>query len=130
MNSIFAINIYKYGLVWAFTDDSRGLKHEPFVGPANAAIDSIVGDTDHATLLFSSSQFPNATHVAEHVREESCGNVYALNGEEFWLCPALLKFVNEPPKHIFVCHVVDSILRPRSQTRGRITQSLGLEVEE
>ncbi len=108
MNSIFAIRPYKTLGFWVFDDEARGLKEEPFVGGADTLIDLVTSEIPDAregfAMLFSDQAFPGATIQMEWRRPELSGNTYWC--EQFqvegWLCPALLKYFGEPPKHIYV----------------------------
>ena len=55
-------------------------------------------------LTFSAGPFPGYQKRFDRVREEMGGNYYRMEGSEMegWLCPALLKYFEEPPKEIYV----------------------------
>jgi hypothetical protein len=71
-------------------------------------IDRVVADIPNAdqgfNLIFSASPFPGHQHRLDWHSEDASGNWY--HSEEFkmigWLCPALLLYFKEPPKHLFV----------------------------
>lgn len=107
-NSIFVIKPYKWKGLWVFDDPAVGLVREPFVGGADTMIDVATAhlpDADRGFLaVFSASQFPGAQIVLDWFREEGGGNVYRWpeKGMEGWLCPALLKYFEEPPSKLYV----------------------------
>ena len=106
-NFLQVIFPYKYEGVWVFDDESKGLDKEPFVFGADDIIDMMVVDMDDAhsgfKLLFSHGPFPGYQAHGEWVREEMEGNWYRLADQsiEGWLCPALLKYFDNPPKNIY-----------------------------
>ena len=53
-------------------------------------------------LLFSKDPFRGADMELQWVREETGGNVYAWQGREGWLCPALFKYFEKAPQRIYV----------------------------
>jgi len=64
-NAMMSITIYKHNGFWSFTDDERGLVHEPFVMGMDEIIDFFIekyGDKDSAThtILFSGRKFPGS----------------------------------------------------------------------
>lgn len=103
MNQIYEIYPYRTASGWAFDDESVGLHHEPFVAGIPEMIDSVVGDRVNVTIRFSSNPFPNYTLHLSRIRLEYGGAWYKLEGSDMegWLCPALLKYFAEPPKHIY-----------------------------
>jgi hypothetical protein len=108
MNAINVISPYKYHGVWVFDDARVGLVQEPFVAGADTMIDRAVADIPNAekgfTLIFSASPFPGHQHRLDWHCEEAGGNWY--HSEELkmigWLCPALLLYFNEAPRHLYV----------------------------
>ncbi len=106
-NFLQVIFPYKYEGVWVFDDESKELDKEPFVLGADDMIDLLVADDPDADggfkLLFSHGPFPGYQAHAEWVREEMEGNWYSLReySIEGWLCPALLKYFDEPPQNIY-----------------------------
>ena len=98
---------YKYQGAWVFDDEAKGLVKEPFVFGADDIIDLMVTDVPDADsgfkLLFSHGPFPGYQAHGEWVREELGGNWYRLEDHsiEGWLCPALLKYFDSPPKNIY-----------------------------
>jgi hypothetical protein len=55
-------------------------------------------------MVFSAGDFPGAQHRLEWRWAERSGNIYFSEelAMEGWLCPALLKYFDAPPKEIFV----------------------------
>ena len=108
MNAINIIRPYKYHGLWVFDDPKFGLVQEPFVGGADTMIVRLVGDIPNAdggfTIVFSASPFPGFQHQLVWRRAEMSGNVYASEelGMEGWLCPALLKYFDQPPQSLFL----------------------------
>jgi hypothetical protein len=107
-NSIFVIKPYKWEGLWVFDDAVVGLLREPFVAGADTMIDVATADLPNAArgflAFFSAGPFPGAHIVLDRVREEGGGNVYRWpeRGMEGWLCPALLKYFEEPPERLYV----------------------------
>jgi hypothetical protein len=108
MNAINVISPYKYNGMWVFDDARVGLLQEPFVAGADTMIDRVVVDIPDAergfTLIFSASPFPGYQYRLDWHSEETGGNWY--HSEEIkmkgWLCPALLLYFKEAPKHLYV----------------------------
>ncbi len=107
-NSIFVIKPYKWEGLWVFDDPAVGLVREPFVAGADTMIDVATSHLPNAACgflaFFSASPFPGAQIVLDRVREEGGGNVYRWSEKDMegWLCPALLKYFEEPPQKLFV----------------------------
>jgi hypothetical protein len=108
MNAINVIAPYQYEGLWVFDDERVGLVQEPFVGGADTILDQMVREIPNAgagfTLIFSAADFPGSRYRLEWRRPDRSGNVYfsADLGMEGWLCPALLRYFEEPPAEIFV----------------------------
>ena len=108
MNSLFAIAPYKLQGTWVFDDAAVGLRQEPFVCGADDILDRLTKEVQEATsgfrLIFSAGPFPGYTARFVWVREEHGGNWYQWpeHKMEGWLCPALGKYFDKPPKEIFV----------------------------
>jgi hypothetical protein len=106
-NSINVISPYHSNGMWVFDDDRHDLVREPFVAGADVFIDCLAADIPNAkkgfNLVFSSQPFPDYTFHVKWVKSGGTGNWY--RSEEYnlegWLCPALLKYFDEPPKEIF-----------------------------
>ena len=79
-NSILCIHPYNHKGTWVFDDPEKGF-----------------------TLLFSLDPFPGHELVLDFVRPEFGGNWYvsAKLGKEGWLCPALTKYLDPAPPHIY-----------------------------
>jgi hypothetical protein len=109
-NALMVIYPYKYEGLWVFDDKSVGLEKEPFVAGADILIENAVkfkgikNSESGFRLIFSKTQFPNYDFKFEWLREGDGGNWY--RSEQFnmdgWLCPALLKYFDAPPKEIYV----------------------------
>jgi hypothetical protein len=108
MNSIMVIHPYKYEGVWVFDDARVGLVQEPFIAGADLALDQMTENIPNAskgmTLLFSAGPFPGSQFEFTWRRQENGGNWYYSPGfdQEGWLCPALLKYFDRAPEHIYV----------------------------
>ncbi len=108
MNSLFVIQPYKRAGTWAFDDERVGLLAEPFVAGIPAMIERLVTDIPDAhngfRLLFAPQAFPGAQVHLERAREEAGGWWYrAVEYEsEGWLCPALFKYFEAAPPHLWV----------------------------
>jgi len=106
MNSLFVIAPYKHLGMWVFDDERVGLVQEPFVGGADDIIDRLTAAIPNADkgfrMVFSAAPFPGATLHLEWRRAEMSGNVYYAPElqMEGWLCPALLKYFEAPPKEL------------------------------
>ncbi|HSG69210.1 MAG TPA: DUF6717 family protein [Planctomycetaceae bacterium] len=108
-NSISVTMPYKWMGLWVFDDESVGLVREPFVAGADTMIDialakkGIPNADEGFLLLFSAGPFPGADFRLDWVREDAGGNVYSWseNDQEGWLCPALLKYFEQPPRTIY-----------------------------
>ncbi len=93
--------------MWVFDDERVGLVQEPFVGGADTIIDLAVKHIPDAEkgfrLVFSSQPFPQYGIKLSWRRAELSGNIYYSEELEMegWLCPALLKYFDEPPKELF-----------------------------
>lgn len=107
MNAINVIVPYRYQGMWVFDDPRVGLDKEPFVAGADKIIDLLVAHIPGAEkgfrLLFSTTPFPGSQLRVEWKREEYGGNWYF--SPEFqmegWLCPALFRYFEKPPKEIY-----------------------------
>jgi len=107
-NSIFVIKPYRWEGLWVFDDPAVGLVREPFVGGAETMIDVATARLPNAErgflAVFSPSQFPGAQIVLDWVGQEGGGNVYRWpeKGMKGWLCPALLRYFEEPPAKLYI----------------------------
>ena len=108
-NIINAIYPYKWQGLWVFDDETVGLKKEPFISGADRMIDQMVQNKglinpeNGFRLIFSGRDFPNYDIRFDWVREGDGGNWYKSEDlhMEGWLCPALLRYFDKAPKHIF-----------------------------
>ena len=107
-NFLRVICPYKFGSAWVFDDPDVELVREPFVFGADTMLDWLtesIPDAENGFMLyFAPGPFPGATLKLEWVRSEFDGNWYRLENPpmEGWLCPALFKYFEEPPKEIYV----------------------------
>jgi hypothetical protein len=108
MNAINVIAPYKHHGTWVFDDPRVGLQQEPFVAGADTMIDKAVKDIPDAAsgfvLVFSGTPFPGHRLKLEWRRAESGGDWYYSSQlqQEGWLCPALLRYFDKPPREIYV----------------------------
>ena len=71
-------------------------------------IDDLVREIPNAQqgfrLLFSPQPFPGYQRRIERVREEMGGNWYRADEPpmEGWLCPALFRYFEQPPRELYV----------------------------
>jgi len=107
-NSVHVIWPYNVQGIWAFDDKAKGLVREPFVGAINPMIDKLVTDIPDAKvgfrLLFSASFIPDHNAKLVWRRKQGGGDWYYCEKfkTEGWLCPALLKYFESPPREIYV----------------------------
>lgn len=105
-NSIFSIDVYKEGVMWAFDDARVGLKKEPFVAGADTLIDKLAGKKKKITLIFSDKPFPSATLQVERTSKPGkiVGTDYYCNqlDHTLWLCPALNLYYPKSPKRLYI----------------------------
>lgn len=98
---------YRHNQTWVFDDERMGLVQEPFVSGVPEMIEALIQEIPNVDegfkLLFSASPFPGYQVELTWRREEYGGNWYAWkqNSLEGWLCPALFKYFNQPPKKIY-----------------------------
>ena len=107
MNAINVIKPYLWEGMWVFDDPRVELDKEPFVCGADVMIDRMVEDIPAAEngfrLIFSATPYPGHSLRLERRREEHGGNWYYSPdlGMEGWLCPALFKYFEEAPEHLY-----------------------------
>jgi hypothetical protein len=107
MNCIGIIFPYKRNGVWAFDDPSVGLVQEPFILGMPEIIEALVADIPDAEggfcLYFSATPFPQRHAKLVWLREDGGGNWYreSKTGREGWLCPALYRYFDTPPRALF-----------------------------
>jgi hypothetical protein len=109
MNAINVIAPYKHHGMWVFDDPRVGLVQEPFVAGADTMIDRVVCDIPDASngfvMVFSAMPFPGHQYRLDWRRgDDAGGNWYYAEAleTEGWLCPALLKYFDDPPKQLYV----------------------------
>lgn len=110
-NLIITVFPYWAQGTWVFDDAAIGLVQEPFVYGIPEIIDILVKDIPEASkgfqLLGSAHPFPGYQAYLVWNREEYGGNWYtwpdAPEGSmEGWLCPALFKYFDTAPAHLYV----------------------------
>tara|TARA_A100001391_G_scaffold82721_2_gene54068 strand:+ start:246 stop:728 length:483 start_codon:yes stop_codon:yes gene_type:complete len=107
VNQIFVIQPYFYNGSWVFDDSEVGLRREPFVSGIPEMIEGLVGHLPNAQngfrLLFSTEPFPNYHTKIIRLEEEIGGYWYQADGtdQKGWLCPAMFKYFDDPPMHIY-----------------------------
>ena len=108
MNVINIIFPYKWNGMWVFDDERTELDKEPFVAGADVLLDKATAEIPDAAngfrLTFSQHEFPEYDECIKWKRSEASGNVYWSDRFEMegWLCPALLKYFEEPPANIYI----------------------------
>lgn len=101
-NSIRAIEPYIWNGLWVFDDPIVKLSREAFIGGADLVMDALSMGSSRFTLLFSDQQFPGHQLHLKLRSVEQVGQTYITDdGKEAWLCPALLLYFEEPPKHLY-----------------------------
>jgi hypothetical protein len=107
-NAIMVIAPYWYNGTWVFDDPAVGLRREPFVAGVPEMIDLLVKDIPDSRegfrLTFSANPFPGYQNKLTWLRGDSNGNFYRLDNPlaEGWICPAMFKYYQTPPEHIYV----------------------------
>ena len=107
-NSIIVIAPYRYAGTWVFDDPQAALTREAFVGGAPEVIDALVAGIPDAQkgfrLTASASPFPGYSNKLTWLRGDTNGNTYRLDKPEMeaWLCPALFKYYEQPPRELYV----------------------------
>jgi pimeloyl-ACP methyl ester carboxylesterase len=109
-SQIKVIRPYKWEGVWVFDDPAVGLDKEALVAGMPELIEIATSQAGIRepekgfVALFSKDPFPGAQVCLEWVREEGGGNVYRWPevGREGWLCPALFRYFDEAPEHLYV----------------------------
>ena len=101
------IEIYRHCGTWAFTDESRGLVHEPFVAGIPDIIDHLIAiysdpANEKFRITFSSTNFPGCQVRLTRKHEEHGGYWYQFGPDmQGWLCPATLEYFSEHPQELF-----------------------------
>jgi hypothetical protein len=107
-NAILVIAPYRHAGTWVFDDPAAGLRREPFVAGVPEMIDVLVKGVPDAEkgfrLLFSAHPFPGHQKKLTWSRGDMGGNYYRLDDPpmEGWICPALFRYYDAPPKEIYV----------------------------
>ncbi len=108
MNVINIISPYRCHGMWVFDDPKVGLVQEPFVGGADTLIDEATAHIANAAsgfvMVFSEHPFPGSNFHLTWQQQSGSGNIYFSPdfGKEGWLCPALLRYFEQPPKDIYI----------------------------
>ncbi|WP_442483836.1 DUF6717 family protein [Aeoliella sp. SH292] len=107
-NSLLVLAPYRHAGTWVFDDPRVGLVREPFVAGVPEMIDILVADIPEADQGFrmtvSATEFPGYEKELTWNRAEADGNWYTLAEPpmEGWLCPALFKYFDHAPEHLYV----------------------------
>lgn len=105
MNTINSIIAHrsKYG-VWSFTDLSRGLNNEPFVGNTNVIIDTLADGQTTVQLIFSGEPLPDAKLVLTYDGDEYGGVWYRSPKHKMrgWLCAAFWRYFETAPMTLWI----------------------------
>ena len=107
-NSLMVISPYYDNGTWVFDDPRVGLVREPFVAGVPEMIDVLVADVPNAKdgfrLLFSAKPFPDYHKKLTWVRGDMEGNYYKIDDPpmEGWICPAMFKYYEKPPRELYV----------------------------
>ena len=107
-NAIMVISPYDYNGTWVFDDPRVGLVREPFVAGVPEMIDHLVADIPNAKdgfrMTFSAKPFPGYQEKLTWLRGDMEGNYYVLEDPpmEGWICPAMFKYYEQPPREIYV----------------------------
>jgi len=107
MNQISIINPYKWNDWWVFDDESKGLIKEPLVAGADTLLTRLAGDfVENCSIMFSQDEFPGYAFSIEKLGEGMGGGtdyIFEHHGyaHDLWLCPALLKYFDDPPENIY-----------------------------
>jgi len=103
-NTIFTIEPYRIGSIYAFDVPEWDVIAEAFVGGAETFLEKLSGNANRMTAMFSSKPFPGA-HKIDYVEGDGFGGTYYYSEEldhKLWLCSFLHKFYQVSPKHIYV----------------------------
>jgi hypothetical protein len=96
--------------IWAFDDEMRGLKNEPFVGETNNLLDKMaiesgydLNDNPQVALLFAATEFPDYQCDLNLIETSPTGTTYRdqISGIYPWLCPAMFKYFPEAPEKMY-----------------------------
>lgn len=109
-NVIHLIRPYLYYKIWVFDDPTRGLVREALVAGIPEMLEELLAQQaiknpqSGFNLMFSHLPFPGHQKVINKLREDRGGTWYKDpdNGNEGWLCPALLLYFSSAPESIYV----------------------------
>lgn len=90
--------------LWAFDDDAKHIKDEPFLTEASAAISALVGAwATRALIRFSKKPFPGShAKLTKLSKTGGSGTWYStFGGREVWLCRVLKRYFWLRPKVIY-----------------------------
>jgi hypothetical protein len=126
MNAVSVIFPYMLEGVWVFDDAAASLMREPFISGTDNILDVLTEHIPEAAngfkIIFSARPFPGYTARFLWTRAEYGGNWYRWPERkmEGWLCPALLKYFESPPKERARCTSYDE--PRRSSNLGAVSQ--------
>ena len=107
-NAIMVIKPYLWNGMWVFDDEAVGLRREPFVAGMDAIIEPRRDRDSECRPGLPGRLFgwaiPGGPDCAGAAPAAGAGHVYrwAEHDMEGWLCPALLKYFQEPPKTLHI----------------------------
>jgi hypothetical protein len=106
MNQLMTLEVYKFGKMWAFDDEARGLLREPFIAGMDKILDAIAKKLKarRISVTFSGSKFPGFNYTLNKAASESGGVWYICEelGMKGWLCPAMFKYFTTAPGRIYI----------------------------
>lgn len=108
MNEINALEFYRKSQMWVYDDPTYGKVAEPLILGASEMLDYIMlkqlgyVTRENVNVTFSSNEFPNAVCGYHHHADSTGGDWYTLNGEQAWLCPALMDYFTKAPDQLWV----------------------------
>lgn len=107
MNAISVIFPFVVNGQWVFDDEAAGLRQEPLILGIDLMIEKATAAIPDARkgirLFFSPSPFPGYTMKLQWRRTEFGGHWYWCEQYQLegWLCPALFRYFDQPPKEIY-----------------------------
>ena len=107
MNVISVIFPFVVNGQWVFDDDAAGLRQEPLILGIDLMIEKATAAIPDARkgfkLFFSPTPFPGYTVKLQWRRTEFGGHWYWCEQYQLegWLCPALFRYFDQPPKEIY-----------------------------
>jgi hypothetical protein len=109
MNRVYTIEPYKHEGTWVFDDPRVGLEREPFVAGVTEMMDRLTASIPDAAngfrLLFAAQPFDGYENRLTWLRADPVeGNWYRAEdqGDEGWLCPALLCYFPVAPHAVYL----------------------------